>query len=111
MHCFVQNVAPYQIIQPSTNDNIQIISSAAKNLTLECSLKVNIPSNVTITWLHNGDTILSQTTLFDQTTITVELSRVTSQLPGVYQCAFNDTAGFILRKDIIVAGMYVQIWL
>ena len=75
---FCSNIAPYQIIQPSTSDYVQIVSSTTKTLTLSCSLNVNIPANVTITsWLHNGRTVLSQTTIVDQSSSTV-------QLPGIF---------------------------
>ena len=99
-------VAPYEIIQPSTND--QIVYSAAITLTLSCSLSINIPANVTITWLHNGDVVHSITTLEDQSINTIHLYKRIPQ-PGVYQCVFNDTAGYILRRNITVIGTYVCI--
>ena len=76
MCIFCSNIAPYQIIQPSTSDYVQIVSSTTKTLTLSCSLNVNIPANVTITWLHNGRTVLSQTTTVDQTSSTVQLLNI-----------------------------------
>ena len=47
------NPAPYHIIQPSTNDHVQIVSPDAPRLTLMCSLNITIPSGMTITWLHD----------------------------------------------------------
>ena len=75
------------------------------NVTLRCSLSVNIPANMTITWLLNGRVVESTTTQVDQTTNTVQLTR--RPLDGVYQCVFNDAVGYILRRSITLSGMYV----
>ena len=96
--------APYRIIQPSTNDNVQAVFYTATNLTLRCSLSVNIPANMTITWLHNGRVVESTITQVDQTTNTVQLTRIWPQ-DGVYQCVFNDAVGYILRRNITLLGM------
>ena len=77
------------------------------NAILRSSLSVNIPANMTITWLHNDRVVESTTTQVDQTTNTaVQLIR--RYLPsGVYQCVFNDAVGYILRRSITVLGMYI----
>ena len=97
--------APYHIAQPSTDDHVRIIP-AEMNVTLSCSLSVNIPANVTITWLHNGR-VLSNKTQVNQTTNTVRLTRIPQD--GVYQCVFNDAVGYILRRNITLLGMYMYI--
>ena len=74
-------------------------------MTLSCSLSVNIPANMTITWLHNDRIVESTITLVDQTTNTVQLAR--RPQPGIYQCVFNDAVGYILRRNITLLGMYV----
>ena len=91
--------APYHIIQPSTNE----IVPAEMNVALRCSLSVNIPANMTITWLLNDNVVESTVTRVDQTTNTVQLIR--RPQPGVYQCVFNDAVGYILRRSITVLGM------
>ena len=82
---------------------MQAVFYTATNLTLRCSLSVNIPANMTITWLHNGR-VLSNKTQVDQTTNTVQLTRIWPQ-DGVYQCVFNDAVGYILRRNITLLGM------
>ena len=93
--------APYYIIQPSTDDTVQIVPlNAALNLT--CTLNVEIPAGMTVTWLHNGDVIRTITNPVDANTNTVQL---TESEAGVYQCAFNYTTGYIVRRNITVLGM------
>lgn len=69
-------------------------------MTLKCSLNVTISSGVTITWLHNGSVVTSIIT--DQPTNTVSLlrGRPKSSHAGIYQCVFNDSAGYVLRGKI-----------
>ena len=99
--------APYYIIQPSTNDYVQTVFSTATNVTLRCSLSVNIPANMTITWLHNDRVVESTITQVDQTTNTVQLTRRPQD--GVYQCVFNDAAGYILRRSITLLGIHMHV--
>ena len=86
---------------------MQTIFSTATNVTLRCSLSVNIPANMTITWLLNDHVVESNTTQVDQATNTVQLTRRPQD--GVYQCVFNDAVGYILRRDITLLGMYVYV--
>jgi len=68
-----------------------------------CSLNVNISSNVTVTWLHNGSPVsITSPNSATQTgnTATLLIGNFQSSDAGVYQCVFNDTAGFILRRDV-----------
>ena len=96
---------PYYIIQPSTDDTVQIAPpTAAGNFRLTCSLNVIIPVGMTVTWSHNGDVIFTITnTNAAVYTTTVELT-ARSQA-GVYQCAFNYTTGYSVRRNITVLGM------
>ena len=96
--------APYRIIQPSTNDYVQTVFYT--NVTLRCSLSVNIPANMTITWLHDGRVVESTITQVDQTTNTVQLTGIPQD--GVYQCVFNDAVGYILKRSITLLGMYIH---
>ena len=96
---------PYYIIQPSTDDTVQIVPpNAATNFRVTCSLNIIIPAGMTITWSHNGEVILTQTTIKATTSNTVQLT-ARSQV-GVYQCTFNYTTGYIVRRNIRVLGMY-----
>ena len=76
-------------------------------LDLRCSLNVTIPANITITWSRNGhDVIYSRTTTeADTVTNTIRLSVGGRPQDGVYQCVFNDSAGYILRRNITVLCM------
>ena len=95
---------PYYIIQPSTDDTVQIVPpTATKNFRWTCSLNVNIPVGMTVTWSHNGDvhTITNKANAYTNT-VQQTVNRVQA---GVYQCAFNYTTGYIVRRNITVLGM------
>ena len=76
-------------------------------LELRCSLNVTIPAGIMITWSRNRrDVIQTRTTTnADTVTNTVRLPIGGTPQPGVYQCVFNDPAGYILRRSITVLGM------
>ena len=95
--------APYNITQPSTDNDVQIVSPTATMVTLTCSLNVAIPSTVVVTWLHNTNLItdLSQiTTTGSTTTLLIENPQPSDA--GDYQCVFNDAvgSGWTLRRNI-----------
>ena len=109
---FTGNAAPYHITQPSTDNDVQIVSPTATMATLTCSLNVTIPSSMIITWSHNGSvvaTITPDETTDGTTTLTIENPQ--SSDDGIYQCVFNDVAGsgWALRRNIIllITGMLV----
>ena len=60
-----------------------------------------------ITWSLNG-TILRTfaTTQAHTVTDTIQFFSGGAPQSGVYQCLFNDSAGYILRGNITVLGMY-----
>ena len=98
---FTGNVAPYYIAQLSADNNVQVAFPNVTNVILKCSLNVTIPVGMTITWLHNGN-VINMTTQGDQTTNTTQLTRTGMELqPGVYQCVFNDTAGYVLKEILL----------
>ena len=102
------NAAPYHIIQPSTDYNVQIVSPTATMATLTCSLNITIPSTVMVTWLHNGSVVM--TTPPNGNTTTLQLENLQPSDAGVYQCVFNDTVGYVLRRstNLLIIGMLVQ---
>ena len=67
--------------------------------TLTCSLNVTIPSTVTVIWLHNGSVVMT-TPLNGADSTTLEIGDLQPSDAGVYQCVFNDTAGYVLRRSI-----------
>ena len=94
------NEAPYNITQPSTDNDVQIVTATMATLT--CSLNDTIPPTMMITWTHNNTITIpiNQTsTTGNTTTLTIENPQ--SSDDGVYQCVFNDTAGYTLRRRII----------
>ena len=94
---------PYYIIQPSTDDTVQIVPpTAATNFNVTCTLNVIIPVGMTVIWSYNGAVIFT-IPIKAATTNTVQL-KGRSQA-GVYQCAFNYTNGYFVRRNIIVLGM------
>ena len=52
---FTGNAAPYHITQPSTDYDVQIVSSTATMANLICSLNVTIPSSVVSFWVSSSD--------------------------------------------------------
>ena len=95
--------APYFIIQPSSDDTVQIFPPNTTNFPVICALNVEIPIGMTITWLHNGNVTSTVTNRVDANTNTVQQTAIYQ--PGVYQCAFNYTTGYIVRRNITVLGM------
>ena len=109
---FTGITAPFHITQPSTDNDVQIVSPTATMATLTCSLNVTIPSNAAVTWRHNNtvNILLSQVSTTGSTT-TLTIGNPQSSDAGDYECIFNDVvgSGWILRRNIIllITGMYV----
>ena len=110
--CFTGNRAPFHITQPSTDNDVQIVSPIATMATLTCSLNVTIPFDAVVTWRHNNaiNVPLNQTSTAGSTT-TLTIENPQSSDDGVYQCVFNDVvgSGWALRRNIIllITGMLV----
>ena len=110
------NTAPYHITQPSTDYDVQIVSSTATMVTVSCSLNVSIPGSVTVIWTHNSIPIpngATQTTAGNTATLLIENLQPSDA--GVYQCVFDDAvggSGWILRRNIrllIIGMLYINI--
>ena len=102
---FTGNVAPYHITQPSTDNDVQIVSPIATMTTLICSLNVTIPSTASVFWIHNntfGVPDNQVSTAGSTTTLTIE--NLQSSDVGVYRCVFNDVfgSGWVLRRNIML---------
>ena len=71
-----------------------------------CSLNIDIPSSVTVTWLHNDSIVMTTSTneitkIGNTTTLVIENPQPSDA--GVYQCVFNDTIDqWALRRNIIL---------
>ena len=102
---FTGNTAPYHITEPSTDYDVQLVSSTATMANLICSLNVIIPGSVTVIWTHNSIPIsngATQTTADNTAMLLIENLQPSDA--GVYQCVFNDDAvggsGWTLRRNI-----------
>ena len=102
---FTGNTAPYHITQPSTDNDVQIVSPTATMTNLTCSLNITIPFGMFIIWGHNGRAATAATNRN-----AVETSHGTTLLIGnpqssdasIYQCIFNNALndGWVLRRNI-----------
>ena len=114
-HCCVTNhylcigVVP-RIIRPSA-DNHRVNAYKSDSISLTCSLNINIPSSVMVTWTSNNTVITIPTNKIikiESTTTTLQMENLQLSDAGVYQCVFNDAAnGWTLRKTItlLITGM------
>ena len=93
------NEAPYHITQPSIDNDVQIVTATIPTLT--CSLNVTIPSSVMITWTHNNTIIPIDQVSTTGSNVTLAIENPQSSDDGVYQCVFNDTAGYTQSRRII----------
>ena len=92
-----------------TGVEVQIVSPTAKMADFTCSLNVTIPSTVTVTWLHNGSVVMtapSNEVTQTGSTTTLVIRNPQPSDAGVYQCVFNDTAGYVLRRSttLLIVG-------
>ena len=81
-------------------------SKSTDSVQLMCSLNIDIPSNVTVTWLHNGSDVVitppnKVLTVGNATTLIIVNPQPSDA--GIYQCVFNGTVDqWILRRNIIL---------
>ena len=108
---FTGNTAPFHVTQPSTDYDVQIVSSTATMANLTCSLNVTIPSSVVVIWKHNTIPADEVTQAGNTTTLLIENPQPSDA--GVYQCVFNDDTvggvGWILKRNIrlLITGMFI----
>ena len=112
---FTGNTAPYHITQPSTDNDVQIVSPTATMASMTCSLNITIPSTVFVTWSHNNtNSITDFTTAGSSTTLVIE--NLQPLHAGHYQCMFNDALGseWLLRRNIrlfITGTVYIAMFI
>ena len=107
---FTGNTAPYHITQPSTDYDVQIVSSTATMANLICSLNVTIPSSVAAFWMSNSYSNTRAIQSGSGTTLLLENFEQRNAL--IYQCVFKDVSGsgWTLRRNIrlIITSMYMH---
>ena len=108
---FTGNTAPYHITQPSTDNDVQIVSPTATMTSITCSLNITIPAGTIIVWNHNADIATRASNRNELRTshgTTLQIENPQSSDVGAYQCVFNDVAGgWTLRRNIrlFITGM------
>jgi len=107
------NTAPYHFTQPSTDNDVQIVSFTATMAYVTCSLNITIPSNVFVLWRHNGSlvtiTFPNNATKIGNTA-TLLIGNLQPSDAGVYQCVLNNpTIVWVIRRNIrlFITGMFV----
>ena len=97
------------IIQPTKNSQNVTFDESTNSVQLMCSLNIDIPSSVTVTWLHNNNiTMTTSPNEITQTgnTTTLVIGNPQPSDAGVYQCVFNDTVDhWTLRRNIILQDL------
>ena len=89
------------ITQPLEDPYTISFVESASSVQLMCSLNIDISSNVTVTWLHNGSVVITFTQTSNTTTLQIENPQLSDA--GVYQCVFDNTYyQWIEDKSIIL---------
>ena len=55
-----------------------------------CSLNIDIPSSVRVTWIHNSNTIITNGVLTAGNTTTLVIENPQPSDTGTYECAFAE---------------------
>ena len=97
---FTGNTPPFHITQPSTDNDVQIVSPTATMATLTCSLNVTIPSSMIVQWTHNNQRLPSGDPTGNTTTLVIDDFQPSDV--DVYQCLFSDIfdSKWILTRNI-----------
>ena len=98
------NTAPYHFTQPSTDNDVQIVSPTATMTSITCSLNITIPSTVIVVWSHSGSiatTASNKNAIKTSHGTTLLIENPRSSDTGVYQCTLHNVAsGWILKRNI-----------
>ena len=81
-----------QFIQPPDNPYTVTFDDSTDSVQLICSLNIDIPSSVTVTWLHNSNRVnLKSSDAITQADNTATLIIGNPQAPniGEYRCSFT----------------------
>ena len=92
-----------QIIQPPADLYIITFDESTSSVQLMCSLNIDIPSSVTVTWLRNSN--LAMTTppngvITAGNTTTLVIGNPQPSDKGVYECVFIEMSMPLLRRLI-----------
>ena len=104
MTSYVYIYSAVDIIQQTKNSHNVTFDESTDSVQLMCSLNIDIPSSVTVTWTRNDNIVMTTssneiTQTGNTTTLTIENPQ--SSDAGFYQCVFNDTVDqWTLRRNI-----------
>ena len=90
-----------QIVQPPADVHAITIIESTSSIQLMCTLNINIPSSVMVTWLHNdSDAMITSLYKVIKTgnTTTLVIGNPQPSDAGVYHCVFNDSIGMWTLK-------------
>ena len=113
---FTGNTAPYHITQPSTDNDVQIVSPTAAMSSVTCSLNITISSGIFVSWDHNGNLATAasnKNAIQTSHSTTLLIENPQSSDAGVYQCVLINTAandgGWSLRRNIrlLIMSMFL----
>ena len=92
------STAPFHITQPSTDNDVQIVSPTATMATLTCSLNITITGALLVRWSFNNGNLMTGSTNGNTARLQI---RNLAAAAGVYQCVFTDIAdGWEIRRNI-----------
>ena len=99
------NAAPYHITQPSTDNDVQIVSPTATMATLTCSLNITIPFDMLVFWDHNGNLtkmVSNKNAIQTSHSTTLVIRNLQSSDAGLYRCTFHNAVNdrWVLRRHI-----------
>ena len=99
-----------QIIQPPVNFITVFFDESTSFVQLTCSLNINIPSSVTVTWIYRGFLIIIEPpyeviTVDNNTTLVIHNPQPSNV--GDYQCLFMGLD--LQRRPLITLGKFITV--
>ena len=89
-----------------TDTHMINFNESTSSIQLMCSLNINIPSSVTVTWLHNSSDVVVTSPngiITASNTTTLIIAKPQPSDACIYRCVFNDTVGkWTVRRNIIL---------
>ena len=82
-----------RIVQPPTDNHTITVNESTSSIQLMCSLNIDIPSSVMVTWLHNDSDAMTTPpngVITAGNTTTLVIGNPQPSDAGVYQCLFNE---------------------